>query len=86
MWTLPEQGYEGLTHAPRAKGVRVQRLLDDLQIGRQSILPGIVQDSRVVDQDIQTPIRRCHMLPESLNTYAVSHIELVSQHGQMRLG
>jgi hypothetical protein len=53
---LAQQGQQGQGGLPGAEQVDLQRLPDDLEVGGAGLLPGVVVDGGVIDQNIQAAI------------------------------
>lgn len=59
--------------------------MDDLQVSRGCLLPGIVQDGCVVHQNVKPPKLGRDLCPEAINTVLVGHIELMREDREPRL-
>jgi hypothetical protein len=71
---------EGEAGLPGAEQVDLQRLSDDLEVGGGCLLPGVVVDGGVVDQDIQAAVAAIEVGGDLLDPGRVGDIQAPGQH------
>jgi hypothetical protein len=72
----PHQGSGAQAAPPGAEQVRLERLMDDGQVGVDPALPRVVVDRRVVDQDVQPAVSLLDGPEASIDAGIVGDIEL----------